>query len=612
MLNINFKDYFWGKCDDLHERYNQKKITISNLIELFTRLQTSMSNFSKELNSIITKDYILYPEKNTSKYDAMESIKYILTIQSTQLNVGIEIIKKRILETIKIEKEEEMLEKELYNDLKKNINKYEESKLNLSKIKEKFYQSAKSAEMAIYQAKEFALKEKEKKDNVNNDSNKNLSLRKSSSNNIMPKNLRKSSTNNIMPNNSRKSSSNNIMPTNDNNEALIKLEQKSLDNLLEARKNDEKYSEILKETNNYREIVNQKQNDLLKFFENIENKDHQLYTFILKDYCSYLLTNNSIMKGNIIQMEDKINKIDYNTDIIALINIYGSEKKPEKIIKYIPYKLDFENVNDNNSSIDDNKLTLNYHIVMSMKPFIKDLCPNFDIELETKKQEMRDLLQKILDNNDNTIFTKNDKEKLLCYISEEWGKKGFLLFLSKMRTTGKFCRDEEIVQNLAEILKKILFFAEQNEDYDSAKNCIILSQTYYYEDKNTSKKIYLVELISDNKWLKKPEFWKNIIDVMIKEDIERLKGNKNNEKINQKEEKQSIDNIVFGQVICYIKNMRDFKFENKIILKIVDEFLDKYKIGNQLSKNIYDNIANENEIEKLRKEYKNDDNNNIK
>ena len=47
MLNINFKDYFWGKYEDLHERYQLKKITISNIIEVFTRLQESMSSFAK-------------------------------------------------------------------------------------------------------------------------------------------------------------------------------------------------------------------------------------------------------------------------------------------------------------------------------------------------------------------------------------------------------------------------------------------------------------------------------------------------------------------------------------------------------------------------------------
>ena len=382
MLNINFKDYFWGKYEDLHERYQLKKITISNIIEVFTRLQESMSSFAKELNNLITKDYILYPEQTTTKYDALEFIKLILTIQSTQLNVGVEIIKNRILETIKIEKSEEIIEKELYNDLKKNLIKYEESKSNLNKAKEKFYQSITVAETSVRQAIELSLKEKNK-DNLNNAKSTN-------------------SDNDI----------NKVNNSIDNNEMLIKMKQKSLDNLLEARKNDEKYIELIKEANNYREIVNNKQSDLLKFYENIEYKDHQLYILLLRDYNSFLKTDNNTLRGNLIQMEEKINKIDYNKDIIELINIYGSDKKPEKIIKYRPYEPEFKF----NDSIDENELSLNYQIIMAMKPFIKDLYPNFNIELETKKQEMREISKKIFNNNEKLTLTDKDKEKLLNYI----------------------------------------------------------------------------------------------------------------------------------------------------------------------------------------------------
>lgn len=583
ILNIHFKDYFWGKFEDLHERYYLKKITISNIIELFTRLQESMSNFSKELNTLITKDYILFPEQRSSKYDALEFIKLILTIQSTQLNVGVEVIKSRILETIKIQKEEEILEKELFNNLKKNINKYEEAKLNLNKAKEKFYQSTKIAEISIRQAKEFALKEKNKENNGTF---------------IM---------NNNIDNSSNKSNKLNNNLNNENNEMLIKLEQKSLDNLIEARKNDEKYLEMLKEANNYREIVNTKQRDLLKFYENMENKDHQLYILLLKDYYSFLKTDNSIMKGNLIQMEDKINKIDFNKDIIELINIYGSEKRPEKIIKYRPYELEFNSDN----SLDENDLTINYQITIAMKPFIKDLCPNFDIELETKKQEMRDLSQKIINKNGNIYLTDEVKKIILNFIKEDWAQKYFLSFLSKIRTTGKFRYEEEVIKYLSEIFKIILFSAKKNRDYESIKNCLILSQTYYYEDKKSFGKIYIVELINDNEWLKNPDFWKEIIDVMIKEDIEKnQKLFENNEKLNSKAQEESMNNIVFGQLVSSIKNMKDFKIHNNKIIKIVDEFVEKYKVGKNFSKNIYDNIGNEKEIEKMRKEYKNLDKNN--
>ena len=570
MLNINFKDYFWGKYEDLHERYQLKKITISNIIEVFTRLQESMSSFAKELNNLITKDYILYPEQTTTKYDALEFIKLILTIQSTQLNVGVEIIKNRILETIKIEKSEEIIEKELYNDLKKNLIKYEESKSNLNKAKEKFYQSITVAEMSVRQAIELSLKEKNK-DNLNNAKSTN-------------------SDNDI----------NKVNNSIDNNEMLIKMKQKSLDNLLEARKNDEKYIELIKEANNYREIVNNKQSDLLKFYENIEYKDHQLYILLLRDYNSFLKTDNNTLRGNLIQMEEKINKIDYNKDIIELINIYGSDKKPEKIIKYRPYEPEFKF----NDSIDENELSLNYQIIMAMKPFIKDLYPNFNIELETKKQEMRETSKKIFNNNEKLTLTNKDKEKLFNYINEDWGQKYFLFFLSKERSNGIFCFESTLIKFLGEILQKILCVAQKNLDYESAKNCIILSQTYCYEDKH--EKIYLIELISTNEWLKSSEFWRNIIDVMIKEDIKKIqKLNKNNEKINSKIQ-ESINNIVFGQLISYIKNMNDCKLENTNIVKIVDEFVEKYNIDKKLAKNLYDNIGNEKDIEKLRKEYKNE------
>ena len=33
--------------------------------------------------------------------------------------------------------------------------------------------------------------------------------------------------------------------------------------------------------------------------------------------------------------------------------------------------------------------------------------------------------------------------------------------------------------------------------------------------------------------------------------------------------------------------MKDFKLENKIVLKIVDEFIEEYKLGKELSKKIY-------------------------
>ena len=547
MLNIQFKDYFWGKCDDLHERYIQKKITQLNILEIFSNIYEGMSNYLKCIEPLILNNKILYPEKEASKYHAMEMIKIILTSQSHQLNEGIKIIKNKILKGIKTEKEikeEKIKEKELYSLYKKNILRYSEEKNNLIKNKEKYFNAVNTAKNAIYDLKKYELQQ-----------NKNLN-------------------------------------NNNNNDTLKEeLEMKYNKNLIEARKYSEKYNENIKEINNIRELTNNIQNELLQFYENVENQEHNTYILILKDYYSYLKTENSVMKENLMKFEEKINLIDDNNDIIALINLYGSSEKPLKPIKLSQYKFEI----DLDNYIQKEELILEYNIMMNMKSFIKEFCPNYDFNYEEKKQDMRILCEKIVENNGKNL-DENDKNKIDNYINEEWGQNYFLFFLNKIRAIRDYSLDEKLIKFIAYILNKILNFEKKSEklDYSLISACIIISQTYYYIDKNNSKKIYLSEFLVDNKWFIEPNFWRNIIERMISNDINELKKTKDNN-IN---DEQCIINRVFGQILSFVKNMKDFKIDNKIIIQIVDEFVTKYNINEEFKKNIYDYILNEKEKEK--------------
>ena len=547
MLNIQFKDYFWGKCDDLHERYIQKKITQLNILEIFSNIYEGMSNYLKGIEPLISNNKILYPEKEASKYHAMEMIKIILTSQSHQLNEGIKIIKNKILKGIKTEKEikeEKIKEKELYSLYKKNILRYSEEKNNLIKNKEKYFNAVNTAKNAIYDLKKYELQQ-----------NKNLN-------------------------------------NNNNNDTLKEeLEMKYNKNLIEARKYSEKYNENIKEINNIRELTNNIQNELLQFYENVENQEHNTYILILKDYYSYLKTENSVMKENLMKFEEKINLIDDNNDIIALINLYGSSEKPLKPIKLSQYKFEI----DLDNYIQKEELILEYNIMMNMKSFIKEFCPNYDFNYEEKKQDMRILCEKIVENNGKNL-DENDKNKIDNYINEKWGQNYFLFFLNKIRAIRDYSLDEKLIKFIAYILNKILNFEKKSEklDYSLISACIIISQTYYYIDKNNSKKIYLSEFLVDNKWFIEPNFWRNIIERMISNDINELKKTKDNN-IN---DEQCIINRVFGQILSFVKNMKDFKIDNKIIIQIVDEFVTKYNINEEFKKNIYDYILNEKEKEK--------------
>ena len=86
----------------------------------------------------------------------------------------------------------------------------------------------------------------------------------------------------------------------------------------------------------------------------------------------------------------------------------------------------------------------------------------------------------------------------------------FFVILGKQRTNGRYCRTKKLINDLGAILNFIINISFKTLNYNPVKACIILSQTFYYEEKN--KKVYLYNYINNNKWLKTPDFWRNLIN----------------------------------------------------------------------------------------------------
>ena len=307
-------------------------------------------------------------------------------------------------------------------------------------------------------------------------------------------------------------------------------------------------------------------------------------------------------------MDTAINDIDLKKDKISLINLYKSNEKPDEVIELIQYEpqIDFENASN------PEEFRINHEIIKSMKTAIPDLLPNFNIEKETQKQEMIELSKKIFVTN--KPFTEEEKNKLFEFLKEKWSQNYFLIYLSKQRTKGRFCRSQKLVKELAEILNIILKTAEQEKDYHAAKNCMILSQTYYFEEKENKtgniKKNYLINYIINHKWLRSPDFWRGIIQEMIDSEAKNyMKLNPDEPSIFDKNNKKSqakMSNICFSQLLPYANNMKEFYMDMRMILKIIDEFVEKYNIKKEIADTIYKGLISDKleEIEKMRKEYK--------
>lgn len=98
---------------------------------------------------------------------------------------------------------------------------------------------------------------------------------------------------------------------------------------------------------------------------------------------------------------------------------------------------------------------------------------------------MREKLYKLFEE-----FKEEEKNKISDYIKDDRTHVYFLILLSKLRTNNRFKQDEKLINFLGDILNYILDVSYKDKIYDNAKNCIILSQTFYTEKEEGKKFIY--------------------------------------------------------------------------------------------------------------------------
>ena len=559
---LNFEKSLWNKYELLHRRYKTKLECFDNTIEIFNKILGSLKDQQKLINSIISKNYSLFPGSDYTQSTALNLIKKELDNNLSQITSNMDLYKRTMIDQLKKHKEDSKAkEKDFYNQFIKLINKYNDSKVLLEKAKNKYYQSIKAAEMSLKYSKSMKVK--------------------------------------------------NIDNSHESQVTIQKLEDKAKELLNEAKKNYDKYIACLKDANKNREESIEKQKQLIKLYQTFEEKDGELISSLLKAIYNRQREKYQSETDFLAEMDSAIKAINVPNDNINLIKAYNSKEKPDEEIPLDQYEpqIDFEKA----SNPEDYKI--NHEIIKSMKTVIPDIMPNFDLEKEGQKQEMRELSKKIFVTN--IPFTSDEKKKLMEYLEQKWSQTYFLIYLSKQRTNGRFARTQKLVKDLAEILNLILQTAEKQNDFEAAKNCMILSQTYYYDEKDkdgNNRKKYLIEFILNYKWLRTPGFWRGIIeDMIVKEAKKYMSLNPKEPDLFDKSRKECCDrlsNICFSQLLPYANNMKEFFVDDRLIVKIIDEFVEKYQIQKEFADTIYAGVISDKpeEIEKLRKEYKDNPN----
>ena len=309
--------------------------------------------------------------------------------------------------------------------------------------------------------------------------------------------------------------------------------------------------------------------------------------------CMQLLSNSFKLPLSEIDtyLKDLISLDEYSKFDEIIQNSYQKDNKlqpinPEKYtLKFFQQKNNNNN-NSTNNGLEEMDFVQEEEIFMTIKKMMEnfDLLEKnkFNLKLEEEKLRCKYLTLKILslapsnklNTNNVPNITPEEVEEIDEMLTKKQNRIIFIQKLSQFRTSGNFEIPDNMYNILSRLFNKIAKMVESDEDYESAVNIIILSQTYYIT-KNNDKK-YLQNSIMNNAFFKRKKFWEAFLNYLI-----------NKESAEQNGKSTDNTNIACAQLISMINNMIEFELDVNIIEEIIFPLIEKYKISPELTELIF-------------------------
>ena len=347
--------------------------------------------------------------------------------------------------------------------------------------------------------------------------------------------------------------------------------------------NLKKYQTSIEETNKKREEFVSKQKNLIKLDIELEQFDLNIYYDVINNYLSLYKDKtitfiNKKLKSLQKQLHEKNIEKEIKDYFSSLKSNGKNDEKNPIVFEGYKTKIDFDNWSKSEE----------FDIYFETVNFIdKNLKEIFDIdtfEKEKLKGNLRDWIKKFFSFDEQ--FIEIDKNLIDEYyynaLKQPFIHKIFLKVVTDMRTSTHLNRNKQLIDLLGESLKIILEEARKNKDYWTAKNCLILSQTFYYMEND--KKRYSCECLKKNIWLETYEFWDEFCSYMIDEELKKLIGQ--NHELNLDDIKQNkqyseklsskIGDIIFSQLMTMISNLLMLTNSHSYAIELIESLKEKY------------------------------------
>ena len=543
--------------DILWNKYDQLQ---KRLVEKSMYYQSSIKYF-KEVYAEVERHIIqLTLIDNEIKLKKPTKLDELFNIFKNTMNLFLDNHKKLINKIVKnLQEYLSSIKKEnpVYNDFKQSFHNYQLEQKKFNQIKEKFHESALEAETKTLKR-------------------------------VQKKNEKK--TNELVD--------------------LSNKQKKEVGNKLK------KYQISLNEINKKREEYNSKQTSLIKYYVDIEKNELNMYYSILNDFLKIELekTIKHLYQPKINELSEKNRLKNIDKECQENLKKLKSNEKPEEKISF-EYKsnIDFD------KCLEKEDFDTYAETVGIIKKNFNHIYEGITLEKEKLKNNIRELIKRFfeLDKTDKINDIKIDEEKLYFdSLNDTSTHTTFIKLLTKLRTNSKFNRHKKLIEILGRSFKIILDEAEKNNNFWIAKNCIILSQTFYYEEEFENKKKikkYAFEYIKTDSWLIKKDFWIGYTFYMVEEELKKfvklfpdidLEDIKNNKDFNSKQNLK-ISDVIFSQLLPSITNMLEITKKNMYAIEIIELFHEQYKY---LTEDKMETLflltkAGKEDIERMRNEY---------
>lgn len=553
----NFQKYLWNQYDNLHDRLTRKIGSLSKILSSINDIHHVKKEYYKSLKPLIKDE----PQPLSEEENFRQTMVIIKNNNEKFIEFEDEMYSE-IIDKIRSLIEKMKQEKFLYDDFKKALDYYNGEKAKMEKFKNIYHTNGKIAERSTLYYKDLQIK--------------------------------------------RKINDQNIM-----NQSIDKSKIDCKNRLIGLSKDCSNYIQSLKNVNKIRKEVNKKQDNLLSVYQELEWDDKNLYADVMEIIWKYQKKVYDYTGKQLNEVEIIQNAIHIDKDIRGLVEKLRKYESPEEEILYehYPTEVDFDKCQD----IKDYRVC--DAIVKEMKSYVEGIFENYDEKLEDKKNRFRDLIIKFFDKNRQT--TEDDKKQLLEFVEDTRTHGIFLIVLAKLRTNNRFCRDRFLIELLSDIMLKLLDNAQKINDFSIAKNCLILSQTFFFYDENDkNKKIYISNYIKKHPWLQSPRFWGDFILRQILSEFNKVEErNKGIErmiislrKCVPENMKPRIGEVLFSQLLPYVGNMNEVEVDKKVTIKIVDSILEKFPFIEETNKvEIYKMICAAEEVPKFKEQIQNDE-----